>query len=112
MFGLAIRRVAGITLLLAAGCGDDGALVPVASIQSALSSCNVAGDCPVPSPSPIGRCVDIVCNSDHTCGFGPKACAAGCMRLTGDCSLGSGACYLPSCNDTTGVCDFSYPPGN
>ena len=99
MLGLPLGRVLLAALLLA-GCGVD-APPPVAVTRAALSSCNVAADCPAAT---VGTCVERVCNPDHTCGFAMDnaACPTGCAVALTDCAL---PCYVPPCN--SGVCDFS-----
>lgn len=79
---------------LLAGCSAE--LPPVAENVGALSSCNGAGDCPVPTG--LGACIKVVC-ANHACGFAMDSgsCPTGCSVAATDCSLGVGSCYLPPC---------------
>lgn len=102
MFGL---RIPVCLALIAAGCGS-GDLFPVGVAEGALNSCNVDGDCPLPTPH--GTCVKAVCNN-HACQYAmdATACPTGCtaMNQATECNLGATNCFIVPC--TAGACDFS-----
>ena len=105
MLGL---RISACLALIFAGCGSPE-LPPIGVRTGAINSCNVVADCPGLGVTP-GACVTAVCNTNHECDAITDTtlagCAGGCTSDL-DCSLGVGACYLPTCNMGTHQCDFT-----
>jgi MYXO-CTERM domain-containing protein len=106
MLGLFSRRA--LLALLLAGCGTE-TLVPVATTDEALASCNMDMDCSIPGGS--GMCVDVKCTS-HACTYvmDTGACPTGCGGVL-DCTI-TGSCAAWPCKPMDGThphpwCDFN-----
>lgn len=100
MFGLRFPLCVALAI---AGCGGD---LDVGVTASALNSCNLDGDCPLPMQH--GTCVKAACNN-HACEYvmDTTACPAGCTLATQatDCNLGGTNCFIVKCINT--VCAFN-----